>query len=217
MMNMRFNSALAATATAAVLGVGMAGPAQAQEVETFATSVVAIDPGAGGTFFGGNFPGVFPIALSAAQARAAVLGAPDTAFLTLPGTGEDMGAFVQLSFGLNFGTDATLRIWELGANGESATVSLLTNNGGEVEFDITRGASDIMSFSLGAFAMDLASVGGSYFTGVRIRGLDLLGGSNGFDVDAVSITTPVPEPSTYALMVMGLGAIGWLKRRRRTD
>jgi hypothetical protein len=27
--------------------------------------------------------------------------------------------------------------------------------------------------------------------------------------------TPVPEPSTYALLLAGIGAIGWLAKRRR--
>jgi hypothetical protein len=31
----------------------------------------------------------------------------------------------------------------------------------------------------------------------------------------VRITAAIPEPSTYALMLAGLGTIGWLKRRRR--
>jgi PEP-CTERM motif len=31
----------------------------------------------------------------------------------------------------------------------------------------------------------------------------------------VSTVTPVPEPSTYALMFAGLGMVGWLARRRR--
>jgi hypothetical protein len=31
-----------------------------------------------------------------------------------------------------------------------------------------------------------------------------------------STTPPVPEPETYALMLGGLGVVGWLARRRRT-
>ena len=33
---------------------------------------------------------------------------------------------------------------------------------------------------------------------------------------AVSLTTPVPEPETYGLMLGGLGVLGFLARRRRT-
>ena len=39
--------------------------------------------------------------------------------------------------------------------------------------------------------------------------------SYGGSLDAVSLTAAVPEPETYALMLAGLGAVGFVARRRR--
>jgi len=171
-------------------------------------------------FYGGTFPGSFPVVLTEAQARAAVVGAPDNTFLSLPGSGLGpsgsgfTGAYVEVDFGVNFGADTTLSIWELGDNQESAHVWLWTNNGGNVQFSFTRGVNDKTSFDLSGYAGTLALLGATSFTKVGIGGLDAFGASQGFDLDAVSIT-PVPEPSTYALMLAGLGVLGWCARRRR--
>lgn len=45
-------------------------------------------------------------------------------------------------------------------------------------------------------------------TGVALRGF------GGFDVDTLSVTA-VPEPETYAMMLVGLGLIGGMARRRK--
>ena len=170
-------------------------------------------------FYGGALFGSFPMELTDAQARAAVVGAPDNTFLSLPGTGLDpsgsafTGAYVEIDFGMNFGADTLLSIWELGNNQESAQVWLWTNNGGNVQFSFTRGIDDKTSFDLSGYAPTLAMLGATSFTKVGIGGLDTLGASQGFDLDAVSITA-VPEPSTYALLLAGLGVVGWCARRR---
>jgi hypothetical protein len=38
-----------------------------------------------------------------------------------------------------------------------------------------------------------------------------------FEAANFSVTTPIPEPSTYALLLAGIGAIGFVARRRRTS
>jgi hypothetical protein len=40
---------------------------------------------------------------------------------------------------------------------------------------------------------------------------------NKLEVSLVAVPVPVPEPETYAMMLAGLGALGWLARRRRTQ
>jgi len=215
-MTVRRLVALAALAAALPLG--------AQAVETFATDTHTLlrgaVPGDMPGFYGGDLFGSFPAPFTEAEARAAVLGGPDNIFLSLPGIdgtppGEPFpGAYVELSFGFDFGPNTLLNIWELGDNQESAQIFLWTNNGGNIQFDFTRGASDLTSFDLSGYAGTLALLGATAFTKVGIGGLDENGASKGFDLDAMSVTA-VPEPSTYALLISGLGVVGWLSRRRK--
>ena len=193
------------------------------QAETFATSTDVLTrgsiPGDFPGFYGGSLMGVFPVALDEAAARASVLGAPDNQFLSLPGVPDTPsgtpfpGAYVEVSFGSNFDPNTMLKIWELGDSQESAQVSLWGNNGGNVQFTFTRGVSNVTSFDLSSYATALADIGGTSFTKVGIGGLGQLGASKGFDLDAVSIS-PVPEPEAYAMLMAGLGLIGFMVRRR---
>jgi hypothetical protein len=211
------------TRYAAALAIAVILTPSIGQAETFATSTETLTrgsvPGDFPGFYGGSLTGTFPEALDEATARASVLGASDNRFLSLPGisgTPSDTpfpGAYVEVSFGSNFDPNTLLKIWETGDTQESAQVFLWGNNGGNVQFTFTRGASDANSFDLSSYATALAGIGGTSFTKVGIGGVDQLGTSKGFDLDAVSIS-PVPEPEAYAMLMAGLGLIGFMVRRR---
>lgn len=59
-----------------------------------------------------------------------------------------------------------------------------------------------------------SSLATSQFSVVRLASID---GLNQVGHQDLILTAPVPEPSTYALMLAGLSAVGFIARRRRRD
>jgi hypothetical protein len=73
------------------------------------------------------------------------------------------------------------------------------------EFSVTARNAD--SFLTLAEISQGAHVGAGY--------ADARGRGNGFGVTDYTITTAIPEPETYAMMLVGLGLLGWVARRKK--
>lgn len=88
-------------------------------------------------------------------------------------------------------------------------------------YELALGGSVVQSGSIAeAYAAHWLGFSGGGFDEVRVRDNNsftssLTGGYNAFAVDSIKVAAPVPEPETYALMLAGLAAVGFMARRRR--
>ena len=82
-------------------------------------------------------------------------------------------------------------------------------------FNLTLSSGDVISFfnKIGDPAADIGS-NGNLVTGQWA--VDLLAvDSQGQDINGAGVVTAVPEPSTWAMMILGFGALGFFAYRRR--
>ena len=51
--------------------------------------------------------------------------------------------------------------------------------------------------------------------GTQYRGFQLSSTANSFEIDNVAIASAVPEPAAWAMMIIGMGAVGFAMRRQK--
>jgi hypothetical protein len=110
----------------------------------------------------------------------------------------------KFTFSLAAESSLKASVVALGGTGITGTVSLYQD-----------AATDTLvnSFSLGAGSWTFASLAaGDYYYTVNVSATS--GGGFVLGSNLGAPITPVPEPETYALLLAGLGAIGFLVRRR---
>jgi hypothetical protein len=142
--------------------------------------------------------------------------------LTSTGPNQWSGSFAAAASGTN---SFTLDLSSLsGWNNISLSAIISANFSGGSGYDVTA-----VSFDGNAFTptLNLSLPGGvgadvwTYSAGnlsASVHALDitgtLVGGSVGFTGSLNITAQPVPEPETYALLLAGLGVVGWVARRR---
>jgi PEP-CTERM motif len=131
------------------------------------------------------------------------------------------GHVSEVYFDLDVGTSASFNLaasssgvlFSPGANPPSLPGGNTVAFSSDAAFDSPNGNSGgINGGEWAAFTVTGTSGAMDFLSGLHVRSL-----FNGQSESFVTVTTPVPEPGTYALMLAGLGVIGFVMRRRRPD
>jgi hypothetical protein len=130
------------------------------------------------------------------------------------------GYVAEVYFDLSTGMDASFNIgasssgvlFTAGANPSSLPGGNAFGFTSDEAFDSNSNTLGINGGEWAAFNVTGTNGSMDFLSGLHVRSL-ANGNSEGF----VTVTTPVPEPSTYALMLAGLGMVGFIARRRRQD
>ena len=134
------------------------------------------------------------------------LAAASVAIAALAGAGAAQASGFDLAWG--------------SARSVLASVDQSGNTTNESDFGVTLGGFPGARNASGAFLFDNLSLGAG---GSGTQAIDWLNGGGG-TANYSSLTlstrddvvvTPVPEPQTYALMLAGLSAVGFIARRRK--
>lgn len=210
---------ISASRTAAVLMVGVATMTVASPVQaaTFISSVVSVTGGSGSGIFG-NAPTIAS-ALAAIDQTVYALGGATGAVGSITLKLDSGSVFDGAGFDLiaydTIGLDESLQI-EASEDGISFFgLGAHTNNFSVI---CSLAAPCTAGFDLAGSGLSTAS----FFRLTAVQGGCVFGFPECFDLDALEAanfregTGAVPEPATWALMLLGFGAVGFSMRRRRT-
>ena len=150
-------------------------------------------------------------------AAAAILAVSGSAFAA----SYDFGAHDQLEssglVGLSGGAFGDTYTFTLAAQSTVASAAQIFGGFGSYSLfsgdALPGGLADtqLFSFNFGTAANSVSLAAGSYF--YVISGLTF--GPGVYTLNSSAVAAPVPEPETYALMLAGLGIVGFMAARRK--
>jgi hypothetical protein len=128
---------------------------------------------------------------------------------------HDVGSFTDtFSFSVAWGSLYSTANILMVANAVPHATNPYSSDISNLSYTVYEGAKSLGTYSAGLATWETHLDAGSY--SIMVTGLadGTHGGTYGIDL---TTATPMPEPSTYAMLLGGLGLIGFIARRRKNQ